>query len=481
MRVVIANPPWPGEGYGTRSNVRWPHRRGDKVLTFPIYLAYAVAVLEREGFGVIGIDAVDKELGIFDFVSEIKRINPKVILLEVSTPSISYDLQTAELLKEELPETIIIFCGPHASFFHNKIIGNYIFVDVCIRGEFEFSLLDICSAIKRNEGLEKIAGITFRKRFKTIINPERNPIKSEMLDNMPYPDRHFFKIENYQQAYYGGKKTALMISSRGCPYHCSFCLWPNTLTGHIYRTRSPKSIVDEIEYLIDNHKVDEIYFDDDTFTIDAKRVKLICKEILRRKIKIPWLCNARVDNVDFETLKIMREAGCREAFYGLESGSDEILREISKGIDTKKLFKAIRMTQKAGIVASGSFVIGLPKESHKTIKETLKFAKKAHADYVQFTLASPFPGTKLFEEVKRKGLLHINSWEDLDGCHGPILSTEYLSKNELAGIIRKMYINYYTSPTIIWQNIKSIRGLRDTRRILRGIRSVFSRIIFYKK
>lgn len=481
LKVVIANPPWPGKGYGTRSNVRWPHRRGDKVLTFPIYLAYAVSVLKKAGFNVIGMDAVDKELGVFDFVSEIKKINPKVIMLEVSTPSISYDLQTAELLKEKLPETIIIFCGPHASFFQKKIIDNYAFVDVCIRGEFEFSLLDICYAVKDGKKLDKIGGITYREGCETVVAPERKFVEGKALDNMPYPDREFFKIKNYQQAYYSGKKSALMLSSRGCPYQCSFCLWPNTLTGHKYRARSPKSVVDEIEYLIKNHNVDEIYFDDDTFTVNKERVKDICKELIKRNIKIPWLCNGRADTVDFEMLKMMRKAGCREVFYGLESGSDDILREISKGVNKQKSLEAIRMTQKAGIVASGSFVIGLPKESHKTVKKTLKFAKKVHADYVQFTLAAPFPGTKLFEEVKRKGLLHINSWEDLDGCHGPILNTEFLSRNKLTGIIRKMYISYYTSPTVIWQNLKSIKSLRDVRRISRGMMSVISRIIFYKK
>ena len=477
MKVVIANPPWPGEGYGTRSNIRWPHRRGDKVLTFPIYLAYAVAVLKKTGFKVWGIDAVDKEYSIGSFVREIAKINPEVILMEVSTPSINYDLEAAKKLRENT-KSLIVFCGPHASYFHKDLIEKYPSVDVCIRGEFEHAIRDICIAVNKKKDLTGIAGITYRKGDKVIVNKERKPI--ENLDELPFPDRKEFKLGRYQQAFFGGKKTALVISSRGCPFMCTYCLWPNTLFGHKFRARSPKNVVDEIEALMKGG-VDEIYFDDDTFTIDKKRVKEICIEFLNRKIKIPWLCMSRVDTIDQETLRLIKKAGCKEVFFGIESGSEEILKEMCKGITKKRIIETVRMAQKEGIITGGSFVVGMPNESKKTITETIRFAKRLHLDYVQFALAAPFPGTKFYETAKESGLLKIKSWEDFDGTKGAIVNTEYLTKKELSGIIRKMYIKYYTSPSVIWQNVKKARSVRDISRIIRGSRSVLSRIFYYKK
>tara|TARA_Y100000310_G_scaffold342439_1_gene445717 strand:- start:1129 stop:2553 length:1425 start_codon:yes stop_codon:yes gene_type:complete len=474
MKVVIANPPWPGEGYGTRSNVRWPHRRGDKVLTFPIYLAYTVSVLREEGFDVKGIDAVDKEWGIFRFVNEMKKLAPSVIIMEVSTPSSMYDLQTAEELKKELKDVFIVFCGPHASYFHKEIIENYKFVDGCIKGEIEYTARDLCNALKNKTSLKDVNGLTFKEG----VNKDRELIKN--LDELPFPDRDDFKIEDYMQAFFSGKKTAMMISSRGCPYQCSFCLWPNVFTGHVPRFISPEKVVDEIEYLVKEKGVDEIFFDDETLTVTKERIQGVCDEMIKREVKVPWLCNGRVDNVDSDVLKLMKKAGCTRIFYGVESGSEKILKSMCKGISKEKALKAVRETQKTGIVACVSFTIGMPDENKDTINETLKFAKKLHADYTQFTLTAPFPGTKLFEEAKEKGLLEIDSWEDLDGTKGPILRTEHLSREELKGVISRLYLAYYTSPVVIWQNLKMIRGGRDIRRIFRGLRSVISRIIFYR-
>ncbi len=480
MKVVVANPPWPGGGFGARTNVRWPHKRGDKHLAFPIYLSYATAVLKKEGFNVRGVDAVQKEWGIWKFADELKKFSPDVVMLEVSTPSIMYDLEMAHQIRNVLPNATIVLCGPHATYFAKQIIDGYSFVDACVHGEFDHTIRDICRAKNAGKTLNDIDGITWRNsRGKTVTNNSRKPIDN--LDELPLPDREDFKIEDYQQAFYAGKKTGLMISSRGCPFQCTFCLWPEILFGHKFRQRSPKSVVDEIEHMIRMYGIDEIFFDDDTFVLNDTRVRGICEELLRRKIKIAWHCMGRVNTVNQDTLNIMKKAGCTQIFYGLESGSDKILEASKKGITKKEMVNAVNMTQRAGLVASGSFIFGLPDENRKTVKETMDFAKKLHADYVQFTLAAPFPGTKLFEEVSKEGLLEIDSWADLDGCHGPILRTRHLSKDELAGIQRDAYVKYYTHTGVIWQNIKKMRTIDDIRRILRGALSIFSRIFYYRK
>ena len=480
MKVVIANPPWPGEGYGARSNVRWPHRRGDKKLAFPIYLAYAVSLLRKSGYQVKGIDAVYEEMGITKFVETLKKINPKVVLLEVSTPSIMYDLETAENIKREMPDTLVVFQGPHATYFHESIINNYRFVDVIIRGEFEVTIKDICDAVKNKRNFKTIRGITFRDRNgKTVVTPERPLLRD--LDSLPYPDRKDFPIERYQQAFYSGKKTAIVLSSRGCPFQCTYCLWPSTMTHRRYRIRDPKKVVDEIEYLIRKEGIDEVFFDDDEFTVDKEKVRSFCSEMIKRGVNIKWHCMGRVDTVDMETLSLMKKAGCYQIFYGFESGSEKILKHVKKGITKEQIRNAVKLTKKAGIVCGGSFILGSPYESKETVNETIKFSRNIGADWVQFTLCAPFPGTPMYEEAKSMKLLEIDLWADFDGSHGPIMRTKYLSRKELSGLQRKAYISYYTYPKVIFTNITSIRNIHQARRIIRGIFSVLSRILYYNK
>jgi anaerobic magnesium-protoporphyrin IX monomethyl ester cyclase len=301
------------------------------------------------------------------------------------------------------------------------------------------------------------------------------------LDELPYPDREDFPIERYQQAFYCGDKTALMLSSRGCPFQCTYCLWPSTLTRRRYRIRNPKKIVDEIEHLIKNDGIDEVFFDDDEFIIDKRKVTDFCREMLRRKVDIKWHCMGRVNAVDEETLKMMKDAGCYQIFYGFESGSEKILKSVRKGITKDQMRRAVRITKDAGIVCGGSFIIGTPEESWETFRETLDFAKSLGADWVQFALCAPFPGTPMFEEVKKMGLLEIDSWEDFDGTRGPVMRTKHLSKDELAGAIRKAYLTYYTSPRVILTNLLSIRSMKQVSRVLRGAKSVISRLFYYKK
>jgi len=480
MKVVVANPPWPGEGYGARTNVRWPHRRGDKKLSFPIYLAYTSAVLKREGFEVLGIDAVEKRLGISEFVKKIREFGARAIIMEVSTPSIAHDLESAQALKQQIPGIFIVLCGAHITFFNKSIIEDYGFIDACIDGEFEYAARDICRAISKKRGLDGIEGIIYRdSKGNAVRTPRRERIQN--LDELPFPDRKDFRIEDYQQAFYCGNKTALMVSSRGCPFHCTYCLWPNTLFSHQYRIRSPKSVVDEMEMLISEEGIDEVFFDDDEFMIDKKKVRGICKEIKKRNIKINWHCNGRVDMADEKTLNMMKGAGCFQIFYGFESGSERMLKSMKKGITRKQMKNAVALTKKAGIVAGGSFVFGLPGESKDTVKQTMKFAKGLGADWVQFTLAAPFPGTPFYDEAKEKGLLEMGSWAELDGTHGPIVKTYHLSRKDLEGIIRTAYISYYTAPKVVWQNLKRMRDFEDMKRIGRGVKSVLSRILYYKK
>ncbi|MEK6936807.1 MAG: radical SAM protein [Nanoarchaeota archaeon] len=478
MRVVVANPPWPGSGYGTRSNVRWPHRRGDKVLTYPIYLAYAVSMLKQDGFQAWGIDAVDKEWGISEFIQKIKDYKPAIVFMEVSAPSFIYDLETAQKVKEEVG-CIVAFCGPHMNYHHEKTIKNYNFVDITIRDEFDIIIKNVCRALSDNKPLSSVLGITYREFGRVIVN-EKKPFE-ENLDSLPFPDRDDFAMESYVQGFYAGKKTAMMLQSRGCPARCTFCIWPQTMTGHSHRRRSPKNICDEIEYLKNKYGVDEVFFDDDTFIIDKKAGIELLDEMIKTKLNVPWMCMCRVNSVDNEVLAKMKGAGCTQVYYGFESGSQKILNSIKKGATPQQALDIVRETPRLGMYAAGSFIIGLPEDDMATINDTIKFAIKLKANYVQFVLAEALPGTEMYETAVNENLLKINSWSELDGTHGNFLQTKYLNNHELKGMLRKCYIKYYTSPSIVWENVKKVRNMNDVRKLLRGANSVLARIMYYKE
>lgn len=473
--VLVSNPPWPGEGYGVRSNSRWPHRRGDKILAYPIYLAYTAAVLEESGFRVHGIDAVQKELSIEGFAAEVKRINPGLVVLETSTPSIEHDLRTARAVKEACNATVLLV-GPHASIYHQDILEENPAVDMIARGEFDYTVRDVTRALAGGEGLEGVLGISYRQDGGVKVNPDRPLI--EDLDGLPYPARHIFLPQDYSQGWYA-ERTAMMISSRGCPSHCTYCLWPQVMYGHKFRYRSPKGVVDEMEYLAKEHGITSIDFDDDTFTMNKRRVQEICREILRRGLKVKWRCFARVNTVDRETLALMKEAGAYYIHYGVESGDPEILERTKKNITLEGARNAIAWSKELGIKTHATFMFGLPGETSETIAKTIGLAKELDADTTQFSIAMPYPGTELFEEMKEKGYLRYKSWAEFDGCHGPVIETERFTKKDLERIVSRAYREYYLRPGMVLKKLRTIRSLGDLKLLVKGVRTVLTRILFY--
>ena len=318
MKVVVSNPPWPGEGFGARSDVRWPHKRKDKYLEYPIYLAYSVAVLEAAGFEPLFIDAIMEELDIQGFVERVKQIGPSLLVMECSTPSIKYELQSAHAAKAALPKLKIALVGSHATVFHESILAENPAVDAVVRGEFEITVRELARSISDGGDWSRVEGLSYRDHDRVRVNADRALL--EDLDSLPFPARHIVTSSGYRAAIYSGSRCTAMVSSRGCPFQCTFCVWPNTLYGHRFRARSANNVVDEMEEIEKKHGIDEIYFDDDTFTVDRDRVLEICRLIRERALHLSWIVQARVDTVDREILLAMKEAGCHYILFGIESG-----------------------------------------------------------------------------------------------------------------------------------------------------------------
>ena len=478
MKVLVTNPPWPGPGYGARSDVRWPHRRSDKYLEYPIYLAYLVAVLEEAGIDVHFIDGVADDLSVQAFVDKAKKIGPDIITMECSTPSILKDLHTAKKLKEEIEDTFIVLMGSHPTYFHREILSENKFVDAIARGEFDLSIRDLALALQEGkQQLQYVDGISYREGEIVKINKDRSLIQD--LDSLPFPARHIVKSDSYREAVFTGKNCTTIVSSRGCPHQCIFCLWPRTMYGKKFRRRSPVNVVDEIQHVVDEYGVDEIYFDDDCLTLDKNRLLKICEEIVRRNIDVKWMCQARVDNVDLEILEAMKKAGCHYIKYGVESGSQDLLDAMKKGITLDEVRKAFKATKKVGIKTQAFFIFGLPWETPETVEQTIEFAKEIKPDSAQFAVVIPHPGTELYDLCLQKGWLKYESWEDFD-CRKALIETDNLSIEDPTKYRSQAYRKFYLRPIYILRTSLKLWNPKEARRIIKSARSVIERIYYYK-
>jgi anaerobic magnesium-protoporphyrin IX monomethyl ester cyclase len=489
MRVLVANPPWPGPGYGARSDVRWPHKRSDKYIEYPIYLSYTAAVLDEAGFEVSFLDAVMDELSIVEFAQRVHDLNPRLALLETSTPSIEFELETAAAIKDLAPETFVSLIGSHVTYFDEETVAENPAVDAVIRGEFEYTAADLARALdaggdpslRAGYDLSGVPGLTYRDTTGDVrANPDR-PL-FEPLDRMPFPARHIVKGDGYRAGIYSGGYPTAMISSRGCPYRCTFCLWPDILYGHEFRSRSAENVVDEIEEAVRVHGHDEVYFDDDTFTIDRQRVMDICRLILERGLEkeVEWIAQCRVDTVDREMLEAMKAANCGYILFGVESGSPEMLKKMKKGITLDKVRSAMELTRQVGIKTQAFFLFGIPGETRETVRETIEFAKELNASSTQFAIAIPHPGTALYEECKANGWLISENWSDYTS-EASLIETPWLSAKEVEEARLRAYREYYYRPQYIVGEALKVRRLADLKRLARGANSVRARIRFFNQ
>ena len=488
MRVLVANPPWPGPGYGARSDVRWPHKRSDKYIEYPIYLSYTVAVLDEAGFEVSFVDAIMDELSIEEFAQRVHDIGPRLAVIETSTPSIRFDLETAAAIKELSPETCVALLGSHVTYFDREILAENPAVDVVIRGEFEYTTADLARVLRdgrptTSTGLELggVLGLTYRDTAGDVRRNADRPL-FEPLDQMPFPARHIVEGEGYRAGIYSGGHPTAMVSSRGCPYRCTFCLWPDILYGHKFRARSAKNVVDEIEQAARLYGHDEVYFDDDTFTIDRQRVLDICRLVQERGLEqeVEWIAQCRVDTVDREMLEAMKKANCGYILFGVESGSPQMLKKMKKGITLDKARQAFKLTREVGIKTQAFFLFGMPGETQETIGETIEFAKELNASSTQFAVAIPHPGTALYEECKTNDWLTSENWADYT-AEASLIETPWLSAKEVEDARVQAYREYYYRPKFILGEALKIRRLADVKRLARGANSVRARIRFFNQ
>ncbi len=414
-------------------------------LYLSIGLAYMAAVLEEKGHEVTVIDCPALNLDQETLKSKLASIQPQIIGITSMTPTIQSAVLSAQVAKQACPNSTVVLGGPHATFMDKQVLAKENAVDVIVRGEGEQTLLELAQNAGNPKALDNIEGITFRKNGQAIRNPERPFIQN--LDDLPRPAYKHFDLEKYRLF---GRKMLPIITSRGCPSQCSFCT-TSRIFGRPFRARSPKNVVDELEWLQDEHGADAFSFYDDTFTLDKNRALKICEDIKNRKLGIPWDCQTRVSTVTEDMLKIMREANCQQVFFGVESGCQTILDAVHKGTSVEQNKKAIKMAKDAGLFVAVSVMVGYPGETREMLEQTIDLLRQAEPDDAYICVATPYPGTELRTIIEEKGWKISNDWKKYDTTI-PVFENPNLSEADVNKIRSKFYDRFY-SPKYVLRHI----------------------------
>lgn len=482
MNILVVNPPYVSRF--SRSQ-RSPAVTKGGTFYYPVWLAYATGVLEQEGFTVKLIDAVAQKMDLEHTLAMGRIFNPELVVVDTSTPSIYNDVRTAAALKDALPESWVTLVGTHPSALPAETLGLCDKVDSVARGEYEYTLRDLAYALEKRDSLESILGLSFRVGERIVHNPPRPLI--EDLDALPFVSQVYEKHLNVRDYYFAASNypMAMIMTGRGCPYRCFFCVYPQTLHGRKYRFRSPENVVTEFEYIRHNlPEVKEVAIEDDTFTANRERCREICSLIIARKLGITWYANARAD-LDLATMKIMKQAGCRLLVAGFESGNQTVLNRMHKGLKLESSRQFMRDAREVGLLVHGCFMVGNPGESMETMRQTLKFAEELNCDSAQFYPVFVYPGTEAFHWAQNEGYLLTSDyakWLTPDGSHNCVINLPGLSASEMARFCEKAYLEYHLRPHYILSKLGQLmthpsEGLRSMRGAVNLFRRLLTRLV----
>ncbi len=439
MRTLFLQAP-SFDGFDGGAGARYQAKREIKSFWYPTWLAQPASLVEGSKL----IDAPPHRLSFEDIIPEVK--NRDLIIMHTSTPSFRSDVKTAEMIKAINPRAKIGFIGAKVAVEPDKSLAASRAVDFVALNEFDFTIKEIADG----HDWAKVKGISYRNNNGVIVHNEDREIL-ENMDSLPWVTPVYqrdLKIENYFIGYLKHPYVSF-YTGRGCKSRCTFCLWPQTVGGHRYRVRSVENVVAEVKWTKENFpQVKEIFFDDDTLTDNLPRVEEIAKGL--GKLGVTWSCNAKA-NVPRKTLEVLKDNGLRLLLVGYESGNQQILVNIKKGMRIEVARQFTKDCHELGIVIHGTFILGLPGETQATIQETVQFARQINPHTIQVSLAAPYPGTFLYQQALENGWL-LGADEDLisnDGTQIAPLNYPHLSHTEIFDSVADFYKKFYFRPTKI--------------------------------
>ncbi len=459
-RTLFLNPP-SFEGFDGGASSRWPATREIESYWYPIWLCYPAGRLPDSKV----VDAPPHHISPAHTIAMADDF--EFLVLFTSTPGFENDVRLARAMKEVNSDLKVCFVGPHVTALPDESLLEGDSIDFIIRKEFDHQTVDFANG----KPFEELPGASFRGADGTIHhNPDAAQI--EDLDSLPWVTKVYKRdldITKYNVPFLKNPYLSF-YTERGCPALCTFCLWPQTLSGHRWRTRSAEDVTAEAKWALENFNgLEEIFFDDDTFNIRKSRVMELCEQL--GPLGFTWSCTSRV-NVDYETLKAMKDAGCRLLIVGYESGDPQILKNIKKGATIERAMKFTEDAHKAGLVIHGDFIVGLPGETRETIRRSMQFAKTLDTETIQVSVAHPYPGTEFYDYVKQNNLITLDRMTDDNGHQLPnIQYGDDLDQAEIMEWVERFYDEYYFRPKAAWRIMrKAIFNGRERKRLYKEAR-----------
>jgi anaerobic magnesium-protoporphyrin IX monomethyl ester cyclase len=421
----------------------------------PLGMLYIATYLRENGIDVSILDEATQGFSLRGTADWVKKENPDILGFSTCSSSGRRAAIIAERVKSENPNIIIVLGNFYATFNSEKILKKYPFVDVIVRGEGEYTSLELAKSLEKGSELKKVQGITFRNNGEIISTPDRPLIKN--VDSLPFPDRQLLDFEYHNTTagiIVAPKKFSSFVSSRGCIFQCRFC-GCRRLARDLWRSRSVENILEEL-YLLSSQGYKQFLFVDDNFTLNPKRVIKICRRLRKERVDVEFFSEGRVDQCPQDMLKEMAKANCKMMYFGIENASQKVLDYYDKRTTPQQAMDAVRKARRAGIdVIVTSFILGAPHETRNEIQGTLKFAQKLQVDIPQFNILATFPGTDIWEELKMQGVLdEEKNWET--GVLVPEVSPDAVPVEEIERMIHEGYQRFFIRPDYVVKELLRI-------------------------
>lgn len=473
VKVLFLNPPFFNK-YSKSS--RSPAVTKSGTVYFPLWMAYAAGVLDKHNYVIKIIDAPAVGLSKTETYEQIERFKPELIVADTSTPSIENDLEYLKKVKEKLPKVKICLVGTHASACVKEILGKEAHIDFIARHEYDYTILELAEKLNDKEAYHSIQGLSYIENGDVINNQDRQYI--ENLDELPFVSEVYKKYLNIRDYFYAhvSYPTVSIFSSRGCPSKCFYCMYSQVMFGKAYRKRSAKNLFEECQYISREFpEVKEILIDDDNFAVDSKNVREFCKLMIENKNRLKWIVQVRV-TLDYETMVLMKKAGCKLLVAGFESGNQEVLDLMHKGITLDQSLRFNTAAKKAKLRVHGCFMVGNPGETKNTMIESLNFAKRLHLDTVQFFPLIVYPGTEAYTWAKEHNYIKAENYRDWltkEGLHNCVLSTEKISAEELVDFCNYARQKFYLRPRYMFMKLGQVlTSTEDFKKTLKAFGTV---------
>lgn len=426
--------------------------------TIPLGIAYLAAYLEQDGHRV---HVLDYQIADYDIAAELERIQPDVLGLSICSPAFTHAAALAREAKRALPELIIVAGGPHVTEYRDEVLRRCPELDLVVLGEGERTLPMLVERWSKGKGIEDVPGVLYRQDGDVVdTGPGRVISDLEELPMMPF---HLFDVKKYHPlpGTFRRLPSVAMATSRGCPYHCTFCNSRGLFNK--VRLRPPAAVADEVEFVVREYGAREIYFVDELFTAKRSNVMRFCEELLKRELRIGWKCCARVDSVDLEMLGLMKKSGCFMISYGVESGDDRILQIMKKGITTNQVRETFRITRDAGIARMAFFILNSYGETRRSVEKSLTLCREIRPDFVNFELFKPFPGIEMRKQIENDPDCRIDraiwdDWEEFTVGNRIFYTQNDLDEAYLTRVYERAIKGFYLTPSFIARSLLNMKS-----------------------